>query len=133
MIHILNIRSCLDTCMIRSPPRRPIHNPIIVKARTNEPCCPSIAALKSLSLVPHGDSGSCILFPYDEALYIRLPYLPQELCLVSSLFSCQVGDESIRDSKIISKSESIWVVPNHGSESWFRVTCSVPNAKKTPG
>ena len=40
-----------------------------MKAQTYEPSCPSIAALKSLSLVPHGDSGSCILFPYDEAIY----------------------------------------------------------------
>ena len=29
--------------------------------------------------------------------------------------------------------ESIWVVPDHGSELWFRVTCSVPNARKTLG
>ena len=25
------------------------------------------------------------------------------------------------------------VVPSRGSESWFRVTCSVPNARKMPG
>ena len=29
--------------------------------------------------------------------------------------------------------ESIWLVPSHGSELWFRVMCSVLNARHTPG
>ena len=74
-----------------------------MKVRTYEPSCPSIAALESLSLIPHCDSGSCVFFLYVMKPYIRPPYLPQELHLVSSLFPCQVSNESIGDSKIIGK------------------------------
>ena len=36
-------------------------------------------------------------------------------------------------SDLASLIESIWLVPSRGSELWFRVTCSVPNARHTPG
>ena len=38
-----------------------------------------------------------------------------------------------RDRAQFKGTESIWLVPSRGSESWFRATCSVPNARHMPG
>ena len=56
----------------------------------------------------------------------------QMSCAASPLMSLMTtghGDKHISSKR----DESIWSVPSCGSELWFRVTCSVPNARQMPG